>query len=135
MKSPSKSDLPANLARGRERFEKWRSKQEKRSRLPEPLWSAAVELAREYGVNKTARALRLDYNCLKKRIECSVSGDGSPRTTTPQFLELLSGESNSTVECTIECQSASGSRIRIHLQGRELPELTALSSSLWSQVR
>jgi len=135
MKSPSKSDLPAKLARGRERFEKWRSKRKTRSRLPEPLWSAAVELAREYGVNKTARALRLDYNCLKKRIECPVSGDGSPRTATPQFLELLSGESNSTVECTIECQSAGGSRIRIHLQGRELPELTALSSSLWSQVR
>jgi hypothetical protein len=135
MKSPSESNLPAKLARGRERFEKWRSKRKTRSRLPERLWLAAVELAREYGLNKTARTLRLDYYGLKKRVASLVSGDDAPRTGTPQFLELLSGESNSTVECTIECQSAGGSRIRIHLQGRELPELTALSSSLWSRDR
>ena len=135
MKNPSKSNLPAELAHGRRRFEKWRSVHRPHTRLPQRLWSLAVELSREYGLNKTARTLRLDYNCLKKRIECPVSGDDSPRTATPQFLELLPAEANSTVECTIECQSAGGSRIRIHLQGRELPDLAALSSGLWSQVR
>jgi len=30
--------------------------------LPEPLWDLAVKLAREYGANRTARTLRLEYN-------------------------------------------------------------------------
>ena len=135
MKNPSKSSLPAKLARGRERFEKWRCKQKTRRRLPEHLWVLAAQLAGEYGLNRTARTLRLDYNVLKKRVELAVSDEPSKPIATSQFLELLAGESNSTVECTIECQSSVGSRIRIHLQGRELPELAALSSSLWSQVR
>jgi len=142
MKNPLKSQLPAKLARGRERFEKWRSKHKKRIRLPEHLWSLAAELAREYGLNKTVQALGLDYNCLKKRIASPVSNicSQSISTTLPmdkraQFLELLPSETNATLECTIECEDARGIRIRIHIKGRELPDLAALSSSLWSRNR
>ena len=34
-----------------------------------------AKLAGEYGLNRTARALRLDYKGLKKRIEVADSGD------------------------------------------------------------
>ena len=65
MKNPSKAKIPARLDRGRERFETWRRQHKTRCRLPEPLWAAAVKLAREYGVNRTARVLRLEYNGIK----------------------------------------------------------------------
>ena len=135
MKNPSKSHLPAKLARGRERFEKWRSKQKTRARLPQPLWSLAVKLAREYGVNRTAHTLRLDYNCLKKRMESSVSGDSSQAVAGPKFLRLLPSELTAVAECAIECEDTKGTRIRIHLKGAELPDLAALSSVLWNRNR
>ena len=49
------TNLPAKLARGQRRFERWRSTHRPHSRLPKPLWSLAVQLARKYGVGKTAR--------------------------------------------------------------------------------
>ena len=135
MKNPPKSKLPAKLACGRERFEKWRSKQKTRTRLPEPLWAAAVKLAHEFGINRTARALRLDYNGLKKRMESSVSGDTSPVSVGPQFLQLLGSELTAVAECAIECQGARGAKIRIHLKGPQLPDLAALIGSLWDGDR
>jgi len=130
MKNPSKSKLPAKLARGRERFERWRSKQKTRTRLPEPLWSAAVKLAQEYGVNRTARTLRLDYNGLKKRMASAVSDARVEAVVKPAFLQLLPSELTAVAECAIECQNSNGTTIRIHIKGPQLPDLTALTASL-----
>ena len=47
----------------KKRFEQWCGAQTKRSGIPEELWEAAVEVARDYGINKTAHAVRL--NCTK----------------------------------------------------------------------
>ena len=68
----SNSDLPPKLLQGRQAFEQWRSQQETRCRLPDHLWSLAVELAREYGFTKTAKTLRVEYNLLKKKSLNSV---------------------------------------------------------------
>ena len=135
MKNPLPSNLPAKLARGRQCFEKWRRTHKPRTRLPEPLWSLAAELAREYGLNRTARTFRLDYHGLKKRIKLATSDDVSPAISTPPFLELLPSGPHSSIECTIECEDGQGARIRIHLQGRELPDLAALSRGLWNPER
>jgi hypothetical protein len=42
------------------RFECWRSIRKRCSPIPENLWSSAVEMARERGLNRTARTLRLN---------------------------------------------------------------------------
>jgi len=42
------------------RFEAWRQKRQGRTAIPDELWSAASQLARRHGVNRTAAALRLD---------------------------------------------------------------------------
>ena len=130
MKNRSKSNLPAPLARGRERFEKWRSKQKTRTRLPEPLWSAAVKLARQYGVNRTARTLRLDYNGLKKRMESTICNAPVQASVKPAFLQLLSSELTAVAECAIERQDPNGVTIRLHLKGPQLPDLAALIAGL-----
>ncbi len=133
MKHGSKSPLPAKLAQGLKCFEQWRSKQKPRTRLPDPLWSLATELAREFGLNPTASILRLDYYGLKKRLEQPVVDDGSPATAKSSFLELLPVETTPAAECTIECQNAAGAQIRIQLKGPNLPDLTGLCSELWSR--
>ena len=135
MKNPLPSNVPKKLARGRRCFEKWRRTHKPRSRLPEQLWALAAELAREYGLNRTARTLRLDYHGLKKRIKLPMSDDASPAIATPSFLELLPAGPPATVACTIECEDGQGARIWIHLQGRELPDLAALSRGLWNPER
>ena len=136
MKNPRKSPLPAKLARGRRRFERWRRDHKPPARLPESLWSLATKLAREYGISRTSRTLRLDYNGLKKRLEFLAPDEASPATAPPPpFLELLPAGMPSTVECTLEREDAQGVTIRIHLKGRELPDLAALGRSLWSPDR
>ena len=62
-------DLPARLERLRRRFERWRGTHKARSRIPDPLWAAAVKMADTYGLYRTAKVLRLDYYALKKRVE------------------------------------------------------------------
>jgi hypothetical protein len=49
-------------------LEQFRSTQPRRTKLPESLWQAAVELARQHGVYPVAHPLRLDYMQLKKRL-------------------------------------------------------------------
>ena len=42
-------------------LEEYRRMQPRRAKLPESIWEAAAELAREHGVYAVAQALRLDY--------------------------------------------------------------------------
>ena len=132
MKTRSKSNLPAQLVRVRERFDKWRKKHKGYRRLPESLWSAAVKLAQTYGVNRTARTLRLDYSGLKKRLESTVSAPLSEAASSPGFIELLPSELTAAAECALECRRPDGTTTRIHLKGPQWPDLAALSQSLWN---
>jgi hypothetical protein len=130
MKNRLKSNIPARLARGRQRFDKFRKKHKGYHRLPELLWSAAAKLAQTYGVNRTARALRLDYSGLKKRMESAVSDPSSHNATDPHFIQLLPSELTAVAECAIECHQTNGTTLRIHIKGPQLPDLAALSQSL-----
>jgi len=50
----------------RRRWTEWRSTHAVRSRLPEELWAAAVELVQRDGIDATARALDVDKPSLRK---------------------------------------------------------------------
>ena len=130
MKRSKSSLLPARLARGRERFETWRKKHKGYHRLPESLWSAAVKLAGVYGVSRTAHALRLEYNGLKKRMGGPAS-ENSSADPVP-FVQLLGSELTTATECVIECEDAHGRKLRLHIKGPQLPDLAALSRALWN---
>jgi len=127
MKPRSKLKVPAQLVRGRERFDKFRKTHKGYRRLPESLWSAAVKLARTYGVNRTAHTLRLDYSGLKKRLESTVSTPGLG------FIELL--PSAVTAECVLECQDVRGTKLRLHFKGPQLPDLAALTQVPQQQAK
>lgn len=80
-----RGDIPASLARGRDRFEAWRRSRKFGARMPNKLWSLAVKLAEAHGVSRTASALRLDYHGLKNRVT-GKNCDSS--CVAPTFIEL-----------------------------------------------
>ena len=111
-----------------------------RARIPEPLWASAVKLAAKYGIHRTAKALRVDYYALKKRVEqkAAIAGTqqepaatASTAATETQFLELSAAAWSGSGECTLELEDAVGAKLRVHLKGFEAPDLAALSRSFW----
>ena len=56
------------LDEAKARFEKWRNNRSGKARIPAELWSAAVEVARKEGINRTARELHVAWDDLKRRM-------------------------------------------------------------------
>ncbi len=132
MKNRPRAPLPAKLAQGRKCFEQWRNQQTRRARLPKHLWSLATELAREFGLSRTACTLRLSYNCLKKRMKMPVSDPTLQTKYQTQFVELRPAQADPATECAIECENIQGAKMRIQLKGQDLEGLTRLCRELWS---
>lgn len=124
--------LPRPLRRGVERFERWRRTHERGTHIPESLWRLAANLAGAYGVSRTVSALRLDYYSLKRRLAESTMAAAPAPGEQPAFLDLSAPALAAPGECVIECENTGGARMRIHLKGVALPDLAALSRSLWS---
>ena len=60
--------IPESIAQLQLQLDQIRSTQPRGKKLPDSVWQAAVELAREHGVYSVAHHLRLDYAGLKKRL-------------------------------------------------------------------
>jgi len=89
----------------------------------------AVGLAREHGINRTARALRLDYYSLKSRLD-AVS-DVEKKAT--DFIEVFPAEIvPRSSDWTMELDSGTGARMRIDVKGADLPDLAAMVYALRS---
>jgi hypothetical protein len=103
----SNPTIPEAILQLQRQLEQFRSAQPRRTKLPESLWQAAVELARQHGVYPVAQPLRLDYTGLKRRL------GGVPivgrKATKPSFVELIAPQE----ECVIEFESPSGNKMRI----------------------
>jgi hypothetical protein len=142
-------DIPAPLARGRDRFEMWRRSRQVGTRIPDELWSLAVKLADHHGISRSASVLGLDYYSLKKRVAAVNSGvtsvpsafvEGSASSDSasarPAFIELsppLQAPSQGVSgECVVEFADGTGASLRIHLSGCQAPDLVALGRSFWS---
>lgn len=96
----------------------------RRAKLPESIWDAAAELAREHGVYAVAQALRLDYMGLKKRLgEVTPCRPDKPK---PVFVELIAPPPTKSEECLIEFESTRGDKMRIHWPVGTAPDWTAL---------
>ena len=121
-------DVPASLARGRDRFDAWRRGRKNRTRIPDPLWKLAVKLAVAHGLNRTASVLKLDYYSLKKRVEAKKDVASAP----PAFVELSPPPMTAAGECVVEFADGAGASMRIHLRGCEVPDLVALGRGFWS---
>ena len=103
--------IPEAIVQLQRQLDQFRSTQPRRTKLPESLWQAAVELARQHGIYPVAHPLRLDYMGLKKRL------GGVPmirrKATKPAFVELVAPHATELEDCVIEFESARGGKMRI----------------------
>lgn len=119
----------------RRRIEGWRAMRASGSPMPEELWSAAVELAREHGVYVVARSLRVDYGALKRRVD----GDGGARRDGMEgavggFVELRSSAFLGVPPAggmEVELCGVDGARLVIRGAGREAVDVVGLAESFW----
>src|SRR6204780_2754627 len=87
MNRKSTPAIPEPIAELQRQLDQFRSPRQRRTKLPESLWQAAVDLARQHGVHSVAQPLRLDYMGLKKRLgEPPSRRRKAPRTA---FVELI----------------------------------------------
>jgi hypothetical protein len=131
MNARAPTNVPTPLSLARRQLDQWRSRQSGRKRLPRELWSTAVALAREHGINKTARTLGLKYDSLRKHLEATPPGASGLGTAGSEFLELLPRTMMpSSIECTIELEDGSGGKMRMHVQGASVADLVSLARGL-----
>jgi hypothetical protein len=76
------------------------------------LWSAAVEVARRDGVNRTAAA------------------DSRLRKAPPAFVELMASGAAGLAEYMLELEGRNG-KLRIQCKGAAAADLAELSRTLW----
>ena len=121
-----------SMAAVRQRLERWRQQGRRGGRIPEALWGAAVELAREHGVSATARDLGLAYYSLKERLEAASdsTGGAAAEPRGAEFLEIPLGVLGGGSECKVEFESGDGVRLRVELSGAGLERLPALVREL-----
>jgi hypothetical protein len=116
---------PEPILKLQRQLEEFRSSQPVRTKLPESLWQAAVELAQQYGIYAVAHPLRLDYMGLKKRLG-EVSPPDRQKAAAPAFVELVAAQPATLEECVIEFESTRGAKMRIHWKATTPPDWTNL---------
>ena len=136
MDNATPSNFPAACSRVQQKLAHWRQRHRRGARIPEALWREAAKLASAHGINRIARALRLDYYSLQKRAAAAARLGVRPSaaqsgTRAPEFVELLPGglpaSPLSRPECLIEVEEPGGAKLRIHLQGGAFPDVAALT--------
>ncbi len=115
----------------RTRFENWRQTRKGKARIPDELWSAAVEVAQRDGVNQTASVLHLDGGKLKRRMMAADSV--REKTEALAFVEMMVPHAAVSSECTIELEGRKG-KLRIHWTGATAADLAGLTRALWDAV-
>jgi hypothetical protein len=116
-------EIPDGMGRVCRRFERWRNGRKARLPIPEALWSAAAEAAREHGVFRTSKALHLEYGKLKRMVEAG------PAASTTDKGAGNSPQAAGLAEWLIELEGPRG-RMRIQSKGDTAPDLAALSGVL-----
>jgi len=103
------------LQRLQERVEEWRRRRPHRTAMPAALWSEAVVLADREGAYRVARALRINFEGLKRRIaESAVGGTAA----SPAFVELPARavvEALPAAGAIVEMQDRDGTHVVLRL--------------------
>jgi hypothetical protein len=126
MNRKSTAPIPEAITQLQRQLELFRSTQVGRTKLPESLWQAAVELARQYGIYAVAHPLRLDYTRLKQRLNGIPSRSWKRKPAQPAFVELVGGGAATPPECVIEFESGSGGKMRIQWKAAVPPDWAGL---------
>lgn len=123
--------IAPSLEQVQQRFESWRQRRKKRTRIPQSLWQAAVALSEEYSICHLSKALRVNYTSLKSKVEnANATEEGSSDTLPAPFIELPAPVVPLR-ESTIEMIKRDGSVMRMHIKGSADSDLLELGKAFW----
>ena len=135
MSSRATALWPGEVRSIRRQFEQWRRRRTRGTPIPEPLWRAAVGVAKKHGVSRISRALRLDYYALKRRLEAAPRQHPAPERAGGRFIEIPLRAVSGGPACVVEVEDPRGARLRMELQGMGPQELAGLVRSVWGRPR
>lgn len=123
-----------------ERVGRWRASRESaKSRVPEELWSQAVEVARVDGVWATSKALRFNYCNLQRRLTSAPKVRGRGASIEPvatEFVEIprsaIATLPSADAKVIVELVGPRNDRMRIEADPRAL-DVAALVRAFWSR--
>jgi hypothetical protein len=121
MEQRTEKAQPARVEAVRQRIEDWRRTRERRTRMPETLWTAAAQLAREHGLWAMSQALRLSYESLRQAVERSGAEGRRRRLGQAGFVELDAEQvmMPAVATCTVvELSAADGMKLTIRFGAR-----------------
>jgi hypothetical protein len=127
--------VSARVREIRSRITQWRRTREKRSPMSAELWGAAVALARTEGTYPIARALRVDYASLARRVAETQSGNDAGVTAggSSGFVELSGAQildASMPVGPILEICNRDGLRLTVRLAAGEKVDVAALLHGL-----
>lgn len=128
----------ARLEAVRLRVEQWRGSRTKRTRMPEELWDAAATVARDHGLWAVSRALRVNYESLRRRVERGERVAAARAVDAAGFVELAAAQAigGSTQEGTVvELTGVDGAKLAIRIEGRTSLDMQALVEGFWRRDR
>jgi hypothetical protein len=101
-----------SLKKVQQRFKRWRNKRQKRGQIPERLWEGAVRAVQENSLSRVSRALGLNYQELKRRVEdkAIVSTDLANKFIEFDISALMGAE------CIVEVQEGHGGKMKMQLK-------------------
>lgn len=126
--SRTESDQPADLDRLRQRLDEYRRGGSRGKALPGWVWAAAGRLARRHGVYRTARALGLEYNKLKRASgEPAVvarTGDRQRRRAgAVKFLDLTPALAPAGAVCRLRLAGPAGQHLELEMASGAAKEM------------
>lgn len=124
------SDIAPSLEQVQQRFESWRQRRKKRTRIPQNLWKAAAALSQEYSIFHLSKALRVNYTALKKQVvKFNTQQTSTSYVSSCAFVELPPPAPPAALESTIEVIKRDGALMRIHLKGAARSDLLELGKA------
>ena len=106
--------------------------------MPKELWDAAVAAAHEHGVWAVSRALRVNYESLRGRIEGETRDGRSETGEAGGFVELDGLQILGAAEragAVVELSRPDGAKMTMRLEGAGARDVVALADAFWRAER
>ena len=118
------------------RFEQWRQRRERLGPIPEELWAAAAELTRNHTYLEVSRALRLNYNDLKKRARALPVRRGHGEKAGSRFVQVdLCGLDPAGGQFVLEWEGEHGGKLRVQVRGKSDVDVAGVVCALGAWAR
>jgi len=131
MSEAKKLTFPRQVETLRGCINRWRRTRQRMGPMPETCWTRATALAREHGVLRIARAVRIDFGALKRRVEAAAA-EPEPRQPPTKFIELAPFASPGG-EAVLDLADDSGRKMTLRITGHVELDVTALANAFWSR--